>query len=101
MQSHSPLRCGYVRLTYASHCLTGFQGRLNLACAIAQCPYMGEGPPISLSFVTAKLLLYALWDVLKQALGGHPVYMSAVGRPGTLAAMTVDGSVEGFLELNG
>ena len=81
--------------------LWGFQSRLNLACAIAQCPYMGEGPPITFSFITVKLLLYALWDVLRQALGGHPVYMPAVGRPGTLAAMAVDGSVEGFLKLSG
>jgi hypothetical protein len=55
--------------------------------------------PLSIAYL--KLLFLALWDALKQVLGGTPSYIPAVGRPGTVGALTAHGSVEGMFKLGG
>jgi len=73
--------------------------RLNLAAAIAQCPFLGIRPPAPFTLGTLKTFGYALLDALKQALGLAPLYIPAAAPPGAVGGLTAHGSVEGLSQL--
>lgn len=75
------------------------QPRLNLAAAIAQCPFLGIRPPAPFTLGTLKTFGYALLDALKQALGLAPLYIPAAAPPGAVGGLTAHGSVEGLSQL--
>jgi hypothetical protein len=64
------------------------ESRLKLAGAIAQCPYAG-GPPLVWGTGLLITIMYALLDVLAQAFGRGPIYVTTCAEPGDVGVMTV------------
>lgn len=68
----------------------------GVAAVIAQAPHTSgpaaiAGAPL---WVAARLSAIAVADAVRAKLGRAPRYVAAVGRPGTLAAMTTPGALE-------
>ncbi len=72
------------------------QKKLNIYAAIAQCPYLGTGPPTKLSWTFAKIMWKCLQDVIRQAIGLSPKYIPVVAHPGEVGYMNVPGAVDGM-----
>lgn len=70
-----------LRTLIRQHLCVDSQPRLNLAAAIAQCPFLGIRPPAPFTLGTLKIFGYALLDALKQALGLAPLYIPAAAPP--------------------
>ncbi|KAL5486026.1 hypothetical protein ACEPAI_7070 [Sanghuangporus weigelae] len=71
---------------------------LKLACAIAQCPYVGKAakPPFG---VFLKMSAYGVVDLLRQMVRCEPLYISACAEPGKMGAMTTPDSIAGLERL--
>ncbi|KAI0368636.1 alpha/beta-hydrolase [Pilatotrama ljubarskyi] len=72
---------------------------LNLTAAIAQCPYLGTGPPTKLSWTLVKMFWKGVQDVLRQAFGLYPTYIPAVAQPGEVAYISAPGAKQGMLTM--
>ncbi|KAI0359948.1 alpha/beta-hydrolase [Trametes cingulata] len=72
---------------------------LNLTAVIAQCPYLGTGPPTKLSWTLVKMIWKGVQDVLRQAVGLYPAYIPAVAHPGEVAYISVPGAERGVLRM--
>ncbi|KAH9850312.1 alpha/beta-hydrolase [Lenzites betulinus] len=73
--------------------------KLNISCVIAQCPYLGSGPPTTFSWTLVKTLWKCVTDVLRQMFGLYPSYIPAVAHPGEVALIAVPGSKDGYFAL--
>ncbi|KII89711.1 hypothetical protein PLICRDRAFT_39855 [Plicaturopsis crispa FD-325 SS-3] len=71
---------------------------LNVAAALAQCPYTGvtsrKRRPITFPFL--RIMFYALADAVKLRLGLSPLYIPVAGLPGQVAALTSPGALDGL-----
>jgi hypothetical protein len=65
--------------------------RLHLATGIAQSPFVGTTSTDLWSIASLRLLLFALFDALKQAFGGAPLYVPAYAMPGEVGALISPG----------
>ncbi|EIN04000.1 alpha/beta-hydrolase [Punctularia strigosozonata HHB-11173 SS5] len=75
--------------------------RLALIGSIAQCPYTGVGPKMQLSVTSIKTLALGIWDALRQAFGGRPIYINACAEPGQVGFLNQPGSSKGMQALLG
>ncbi|KAI8980120.1 alpha/beta-hydrolase [Trametes punicea] len=73
--------------------------KLNLSAVISQCPYLGAGPSMKLSWSVVKTILKGVQDVLRQAVGLYPTYIPAVAHPGEVGILTMPGSKQGMLRI--
>ncbi|KAF8872585.1 alpha/beta-hydrolase [Infundibulicybe gibba] len=69
---------------------------VNPTAVIAQCPYTGA-TPLLLNLGFLQTALYALLDVIKQAIGFQPTYIPAVAPRGKIGMLTTVGCEEGLL----
>ncbi|KAI0784530.1 alpha/beta-hydrolase [Abortiporus biennis] len=72
---------------------------LNISAGIAQCPWLGHGVSPPLNFTTFKLILWAIVDLLKQAIGLSPLYIEAAGDPSDVASLNASGTRDGMMSL--
>ncbi|KAI0649203.1 alpha/beta-hydrolase [Trametes meyenii] len=72
---------------------------LNLLGVVSQCPFLGLGPPMELSWTTVKILWKGIKDVLRQALGLYPTYIPAAAHPGEVGLLNTPGSKQGLAGL--
>ncbi|KAJ6577969.1 alpha/beta-hydrolase [Mycena capillaripes] len=75
------------------------EGTVNAAAAMAQCPYTGVSPPFPLDMTYLKIAASAVLDMVKQTLGLTPVYIPVVSEPGTVGALTTEGTKAGMLTI--
>ncbi|KAJ7651228.1 alpha/beta-hydrolase [Roridomyces roridus] len=74
------------------------EANLNPVAAIAQCPYTGLTAANSPLWYL-KIAAYSAVDLLKQALNLSPVYIPIISEPGTLGALTSEGTVPGMMAI--
>ncbi|KAI0833393.1 alpha/beta-hydrolase [Trametes gibbosa] len=74
---------------------------LNLSGVIAQCPYLGSGPPTQLSWTFMKTLWRYIVDVFGQMIGLSPSYIPTVAYPGEVAFIATPGSKDCYFALAG
>ncbi|KAI0671657.1 alpha/beta-hydrolase [Trametes maxima] len=70
---------------------------LNLWGVVSQCPYLGTGPSMKLSWITFRILWKGVKDLLRQALGLYPTYIPAVAHPGEVGLLNTAGSKQGLI----
>ncbi|KAL1949436.1 hypothetical protein VTO73DRAFT_8317 [Trametes versicolor] len=73
--------------------------KLNIYAAIAQCPYLGTGPPTKLTWTFVKTMWKCLQDVVRQAFGLSPKYIPAAAQPGEVGYMNLPGAKDGLFAL--
>lgn len=75
------------------------QRELNLTAVISQCPYLGNSPRPPLTWGFTKMILAAIHDVLRQAVGLSPKYIPAIAHPGEVGLMATSDAVTGMLSI--
>lgn len=75
------------------------QKKLNIYAAIAQCPYLGTGPPTKLTWTFVKTMWKCVQDVVRQAIGLSPKYIPAVAQPGEVGYINLPGAKAGLFAL--
>ncbi|KAJ7732165.1 alpha/beta-hydrolase [Mycena metata] len=81
-----------------AHAITlSAENAVNAVAALAQCPYTGTSPPLPFGLVSLKIAASVVLDIIKQTLGFAPVYIPVVSEPGTVGALTTEGTRAGML----
>ncbi|KAJ7266543.1 alpha/beta-hydrolase [Mycena rebaudengoi] len=71
----------------------------NVVAAMSQCPYTGTKPSMAFNTTYMQTAGSAALDLLKKTAGLNPVYIPVVSEPGTVGALTTEGTKAGFLAL--
>ncbi|KAJ7035340.1 alpha/beta-hydrolase [Mycena alexandri] len=83
-----------------AHAITlSAESAVNAVAALAQCPYTGTSAPLPLCLASLKVAASVVFDIMKQTLGLAPVYIPVVSEPGTVGALTTEGTRAGMLAI--
>ncbi|KAJ7471003.1 alpha/beta-hydrolase [Mycena latifolia] len=72
---------------------------VNAVAAMAQCPYTGVSSSFPMDTTYLKIAGSAVLDIVKQTLGLAPVYIPVVSEPGTVGALTTEGTKSGMMAI--